>query len=149
MFEFKNIDFLTDVEIDLRINKKTPADNQKGYVPAYEYDIYLNNTNIKVGGICLRIGYNENIYYAGNIGYGVDEEFRGHNYAMKACKLVKQVAIAHDMKKIYITCNPDNLPSRRTCEKLLLNLLEIADLPKDNEMYLEGENQKCIFEWDL
>ena len=45
------------------------------------------------------------------------------------------------MSKLYITCNPDNIPSRKTCEKLGLILEEIVDLPEDNEMYKEGERK--------
>jgi tagatose 1,6-diphosphate aldolase len=53
------------------------------------------------------------------------------------------------MIKLYITCTPNNTPSRKTCEKLGLKLLEIAELPTDNDMYLEGERYKCIYEWIL
>jgi RimJ/RimL family protein N-acetyltransferase len=53
------------------------------------------------------------------------------------------------MDKLIITCNPDNIASRRTCEKAGLKLKEIVDLPNYNEMYLEGERHKCIYEWIL
>jgi len=53
------------------------------------------------------------------------------------------------MEYMFITCNPDNIPSRRTCEKLGLLLQEIVDLPEDNDMYKEGERQKCIYYWEL
>jgi predicted acetyltransferase len=149
MFEFKNIDLLSDYEIDLRIKAKIPANTEKGYVPAYKYNIFLHNTNTNVGFIDIRIGYTESLYYGGHIGYTVFEQFRGNNYALKACRLIKQVASAHEMKKLYITCNPNNIPSRRTCEKLGLKLIEIAKLPPYNDMYLEGEREVCIFEWEF
>lgn len=39
-------------------------------------------------GYCdLRIGYNDNLYYGGHIGYGINEEYRGHHYDAKACEL--------------------------------------------------------------
>lgn len=53
------------------------------------------------------------------------------------------------MDSLTITCNPDNVPSRKTCEKAGLNLKEIVDLPPHNEMYRNGEIQKCIYEWIL
>ena len=149
MFEFKDFDFLTDGEIDLRIEEKSPASDEKGYVPAYKYRITLHNSEDSIGNIDIRIGYNENTYYGGHIGYGIDEAYRGKSYASKACRIIKQVAIAHGMDRLIITCNPDNWASRRTCEKAGLKLKEIADLPQHNEMYLEGERQKCIFEWIL
>ncbi|MCB2300032.1 GNAT family N-acetyltransferase [Clostridium tagluense] len=149
MFEFKDFDFLTDGEIDLKIEEKTPSNDEKGYVPAYKYKITLHNSNDSIGNIDIRIGYNENIYYGGHIGYEIDKAYRGKSYASKACRIIKQVAISHGMDKVIITCDPYNWTSRRTCEKMGLKLKEIADLPPHNLMYLEGERQKCIFEWIL
>lgn len=149
MFEFKDFDFLTDGEIDLKIEDKTEPNEEKGYVPAYKYRITLHNSNDSIGNIDIRIGYNEKIYYGGNIGYKIEQPYRGNNYALKACKIVKQIAIAHGLERVVITCNIDNVPSRITCEKAGLKLKEIVALPLDNEMYKDGERQKCIYEWIL
>ena len=149
MFEFKDFDFLTDGEIDLKIEEKTPSNEEKGYVPAYKYRITMHNSNEIIGNIDIRIGYNENIYYGGHIGYSIEKSYRGNNYAAKACKIIKQIATAHEIEQLIITCNPDNFPSRITCEKAGLKLKEIVDLPPHNEMYQDGERQKCIYEWIL
>ena len=149
MFQFKDFDFLTDGEIDLKIEEKIPYNAEKDYVPAYKYKITLHNSNDTIGNIDIRIGYNEGIYYGGNIGYNIEEPYRGNNYASKACKIIKQVAIAHEMNTLLITCNPDNFPSRITCEKAGLKLKEIVNLPPYNEMYQIGEKQKCLYEWIL
>jgi len=149
MFEFKNFDFLTDGEIDLKIEDKTPSNEEKGYVPAYKYRITMHNSNEIIGNIDIRIGYNENIYYGGHIGYSIEKSYRGNNYATKACKIIKQIATAHGIEQLVITCSPDNIPSRMTCEKAGLKLKEIVDLPPHNEMYQDGGIQKCIYEWVL
>jgi tagatose 1,6-diphosphate aldolase len=57
------------------------------------------------------------------------------------------VAQAHEMEKLIITCNPDNIASRKTCEYVGANLLEIVDVPEYNDMYQRGEKEKCIYEW--
>ena len=149
MFEFKDFDFLTDGEIDLKIEDKTPSNDEKGYVPAYKYRTTIHNSDDSMGNIDIRIGYNENIYYGGNIGYSIIKVHRGNSYASKACRIIKQVAIAHGMDRLIITCNLDNFPSRATCEKVGLKLKEIIDLPPYNEMYQDGERQKCVYEWIL
>ena len=59
LFEFKDFDFLTDGEIDLKIEEKTPSNDEKGYVPAYKYRIALHNSNDSIGNIDIRIGYND------------------------------------------------------------------------------------------
>jgi tagatose 1,6-diphosphate aldolase len=53
------------------------------------------------------------------------------------------------MKKVIISCNPNNIPSRRTCEKVGASLKNIVDLPTDNDLYQRGERQTCIYEWEI
>ena len=89
------------------------------------------------------------VYYGGNIGYKIDEEFRGHRYAAKACKLIFELAKKHDLGYVLITCNPNNGASRRTCESLGGELLEIVELPLDSEMRALGEDVMCVFRFNL
>lgn len=149
MFKFKDFDYLTDGVIDLKIKEKVSPNFEKGYVPTYKYIITLHGSDESIGTINMRVGMNDNLYYVGNIGYGIDEPFRGNHYAARACNIIKDVAVAHDMNQVIITCNPDNLPSRRTCEKVGLTLLEIVDIPPHVNLYQIGERQKCIYEWNL
>jgi len=149
MFGFQDFDYLTDGEIDLKIEEKAPSNEEKGYVPVYKYRITLHKSDDGIGSIDIRMGNNENLYYGGHIGYMIKESYRGNSYASKACKIIKNVAVAHGMNRLIITCNPDNLPSRKTCEKAGLKLKEIVNLPPYNEMYERGERQKCIYEWIL
>lgn len=146
--EFFDTGFLRNEEICLRLERTATEDKARGWLPAYYFSICLHN-GTKVGSCDLRIGYNKNIYYGGNIGYQVDAEYRGHHYAGKACGLLFELARLHDLDHLFITCNPDNFPSRRTCEYAGGVLEGIVDLPKENEMYLEGERQKCIYRFDI
>lgn len=139
---------LSDGEVALRLIGTHPADAVKGYVPYYMFAIVGAETGEKFGLISLRVGDAEQLYLAGHIGYSIYPEHRGHRYAAKACRLIFAFARQHGMESLLITCNPDNLPSRRTCEILGGKLLAIADIPEDNEMYWEGERQKCVFEMD-
>lgn len=148
-FKFLSFDKLQGDEVDLIIERKMPANKKKGYVPAYWYAINLAGTNLTIGTIDLRIGTNPSTYYGGQIGYAIDEKYRGNHYAAKACLLLKEVALAHGMDEVMITCNPENIASNKTCLKLGAELVETVDLPIDNDMYLEGEFQKCIYRWRL
>jgi predicted acetyltransferase len=149
-FKFKDYPPLTDGEIDVVIDEKRPAGFRPGWVPSYEYHICLHGKTEPIGHISLRIGNVKNITrYGGHIGYRVDEPYRGHHYAARACKIVKQVALDYGFKELSITCNPDNYPSRKTCEAIGCKLIEIVDLPEDNDMYLAGDRQKCLYKWDI
>jgi len=149
-FEFNDYEKFFDGEIEVVVRGKQPADLSRGYVPVYEFDICLPGKTDPIGRVGLRIGNTEHLVkYAGHIGYGIQEEYRGHRYAAKACNLIKTIAIDHGFKTLWITCNPDNYPSRRTCEILGCELVEIVDLPVDTAMYREGDRQKCRYRWDL
>lgn len=145
---FINTDFLQNDEIKLLLEKAVDGDDEKGWVPAYHFAI-CNLDGTKMGVCDLRIGHNDNLYYGGNIGYRVDEPYRGHHYAGKACLLLFELAKRHELGYIIITCNPDNYASRRTCEYAGGELLEIAQLPEGNDMRAGGETEKCIYKFVL
>ena len=146
---FFDTTWLRDEELVLRLEKTVDGDPARDWLPAYHFAI-CNPAGEKMGACDLRIGHNESVYYGGNIGYRVDPAFRGHHYAGKACKLLFQLAQRHALDWLIITCNPDNLPSRKTCEWLGGTLLEIAELPESNPMRTEnGETQKCIYRFVL
>ena len=147
--DFLNTDFLKNEEIELILENTTDADPVKKFVPAYHFNICDKQGN-EMGKCNLRVGYNENLYYGGHIGYGVDEKYRGHHYAAKACRLLFELARMHGMKYLYITCRPDNLPSKKTCEYLGGEFIEIAQLPEDNYMRVnKGETETCVFKFNI
>lgn len=145
---FLSTDHLKTDEILLRLEKAAEGDPEKGWVPAYHFAI-CNLQGEKMGVCDLRLGHNEKLYYGGNIGYRIEAPYRGHHYAGKACKLLFQLAKQHELGYVIITCNPDNIPSRKTCAYLNGTLLEIAELPMDNDMRQNGETHKCIFRFEI
>ena len=106
--KFLDTDFLESEEIKLILERTTEADPIRDYVPAYHFTICYKWGN-SMGHCDLRIGYNDNLYYGGHIGYAINEEYRGHHYAAKACMLLFELAKKHGMVYLYVTCNPDNL----------------------------------------
>lgn len=145
-FRFFDAEVLTDGEILLMLDKTVPANPAEGWLPSYHY-IICDRAGHKAGKCDLRIGYSEKLYYGGNIGYRIEEPYRGNHYAGKACRLLFHLAKRHGMDCLVITCNPDNYPSRKTCEYAGGALREIVDLPEDNDMRLDGETRKCIYEF--
>ena len=146
---FLDTDFLKNEEIRLVLEKTVEADPAKNWLPAYHFAI-CNPEGVKMGVCDLRIGHNESVYYGGNIGYRVEEPYRGRHYAGKACLLLFELARRHGMEYLIITCNPDNWPSRKTCGYAGGELVEIAELPEDNDMRVEdGETHKCIYRFSL
>jgi tagatose 1,6-diphosphate aldolase len=141
---------LVDGDLTLRLRKTETGRSARGLAPSYTFDMIHSRTGKTMGSISLRIGHTKHLtHYAGHIGYGVDEAFRGHRYAARACKLLLPLAKRHGLDPLWITVNPDNVPSRRTCEIFGARMVEIVDLPQDSEMYRRGERRKCRYRVDL
>ena len=146
--EFLDTEELQTEEIKLVVERLAEEDPVKGWVPAYHFSIRDRQGNPL--GVCdLRVGYNEKLYYGGHIGYEIREEYRGHHYAAKACRLLFSLAERHGMDHLFITCNPDNVPSRKTCEALGGEFLGIAELTEDNDMRQRGEKAVRVYRFRL
>lgn len=138
---FSDFDFLSDGEITLRISQQYKGDDE--LLPFYYYDIFVVDT--AVGKISIRIGNNYHSYFNGHIGYEIDKEYRGNNYSYKACKLVFQVAKAHGMNELILTCDESNIASYKTIEKLGAELIETVKPPEDYFAYREDMEKQRIY----
>ena len=115
-----------------------------------DYGIYLHGTNTRIGYCDLRVGMNRELLYAGNIGYRIHVSYQGHGYAYDATKLLLQeAASSYEMKYVVITCSPDNIPSKRTLERLQGKFVNEVNVPKDHWLYQRGETVKDIYYFDL
>jgi len=143
-FKFLSAQDLADSEIYLEIDKCIP-----GAIPLYVMRIIKKGSGVIVGQITLQVADERDVYYIGHIGYRVHEEFRGNNYALKACRLIFGLAKRHGMSELIITCNPDNAASRRTLEKLGGIMKEIVKVPEWHELYEKGDREKCVFLFEV
>lgn len=136
---------LNDGEIRLVLANVTRAVPEKGYLPAYFFQIRRCSDNALAGSCTLRVGQNEAVQYSGHIGYAVNPAFRGQHYAAKAVALLLPLAFRNEMEQVVITCLPDNEASRRTCLLAGGTFLGIADLPHWHEMYQTGRKNVCRY----
>ena len=49
------------------------------------------------------------------------------------------------MDEPWITCNPDNIASRRTREAPGARLIQIVPLPESSDLYAAGDRWKCRY----
>ncbi|MCL2741149.1 MAG: GNAT family N-acetyltransferase [Oscillospiraceae bacterium] len=138
---------LCDGTVRLVCTGKGQEDRERKLVPDYKFAICVRGE--KVGNVALRIGYTESLYYAGQIGYDVDEAHRGIGYAGRACRLLPSVAKAHGMGRLLITNDHGNHASRRVCEKLGARHLRLARIPEWHALYGFGRRFSNIYEWDI
>lgn len=99
---------LTDGEIDIYLN------SNEGDI-AFRGIIYLHDTPLEVGVIDYRGPCDSK--WLGDIGYTINEEYRGNNYAYKALELISPVISEKGIDKVTITTYSNNIPSIKTIEK--------------------------------
>jgi predicted acetyltransferase len=147
LFQFRDPGLLVDDDLELMLVSKHNGDPRQIHVPVYIFNmILIGRPQIVMGRLSLRIGHTEHIeMYAGHIGYTVEPAHRGHHYAARSCRLVLPLAKDHEIDPLWITCNPDNIASRRTCEILGATLMEIVPIPADDPLYQADTKWKCRY----
>lgn len=143
--------------IDFASIHKTIVSNeiqlQLSYKRSNIHDLYfyiiLTKENKGIGYISYRSKNNIDNYYYGNIGYRIIEQYRGNNYAYKACELLKTVLQELEVKETIITVSPENIASRKTIEKLNTELIETVDVPNWHPLYINNEKIKMIYKWRI
>lgn len=146
-----------DVEQFLRDSPwgRFAGDPATGRVPAYQFWMLLRHgpagpnapPPLRIaGGVSLRIGSTPPIQlYYGHIGYHVYPAARGHRYAYRACRLVLPLLHAHGIERVVLTCDPQNISSRRTIQRLGGNYVDTVPVPPGEPLYSRGEYWKARF----
>lgn len=142
--DFREPGALADGDLRLRLREWFPGDSTRGWVPAYRFDLVAHGE--VAGNIELRLGATPAmVRFGGQIGYAVERGHRGRRYAARALRQLFPLAVSHGMTELWITSNPENVASRRTCELAGAEFVDVVDLPVDSDMYAEGERQKCRY----
>lgn len=135
---------------DLQLILASFEHNSVHRVPAYSFRMAHAVTGEEMGSIRLRVGSTDHLErYAGHIGYRVHEPYRGHRYAARALRLLIPLARHHGLNPLWITCNPENIASRRTLEIAGAQFVEIVEVPEDCVIYQSGHPTKCRYRLDL
>jgi len=138
----------SDGDLELVLARLAPADPVKDWVPAYHFD--MRTAGERAGHIQLRVGRTQFLdNFAGQIGYTVEPAHRGRHFAARSVKLLMPFARSLGYDDLWITADPRNTASRRSCELAGARFVEIVDLPVGCEMYVAGDRQRCRFHLDL
>ena len=109
---------MRDEELSLLLIARQSAAESLWQVPTYIFQMRSAPSDISMGRISFRANDSDWVVrYAGHIGYSVEEPYRGRRFAERSCRLLLPFVRLH-RSQIWITCGPDNIPSRRTIERL-------------------------------
>lgn len=135
---------LRDEELELELIEYGLQEAHK--VPAYLIRMVHHHSREELGRIRLRVGSTTHIEcYAGHVGYTVHPQHRGHHYAARSLRLLLPFARELKLNPLWITCDPENIASRRTLERVGAELIEIVDVPTDCIVHRSGHPHKCRY----
>ncbi len=137
MFRFLQPGRLVDGELELVLVKMEVL-VKKGYVPCYEFEMRRTGTPRVLGSIRLRIGSVTELRYPGHIGFGVKPRYRGRHYAARSCRLLLPFARAHGLSAVWLTCDPKNVASQKSCLLAGARYVATITVPEHHELYRLG-----------
>lgn len=137
-FKFLRPGKLADRELELVLVRTEEADPVKHHSPMYEFEMVHTSQRMVMGKIRLRIASAVALRYPGHIGFEVAKRFRGRRYAARSCQLLLPLAIAHGLKTVWVTVDPKNISSQKTCQIIGARYVETVKIPCDHEMYQDG-----------
>jgi predicted acetyltransferase len=115
-------------------------------VPTYFFRMVSAESREELGHINLRVGSTVHVErYGGHIGFDVAPAHRGRRFAARATRLLIPLAKQLGLDPLWITCDPDNWASRRSCELAGTEFVEIVDVPADCCIFQSGHPRKCRY----
>ncbi len=130
---------LIDQDLTLKLidsGHKGPKDWPFAY---YKFHMVNSKSSEIMGWITLRITQPESApQWLTNVGFTVHQKHRGNRYAVRATKLLRRLALSHELDVLWIGCSEDNIASRRCCELLDAEYVETIDVPEGIDLYDQG-----------
>lgn len=127
----------------------SPADRSMGFGCERIWKITENGNRKEIGRISYRDGESRCVFYYGHIGYHIDEPWRGKHYAFRACELIRDEIWHGGKTSVVITCDPENIPSRKTCERLGCIYEGTVKVPEDIIRKYDIYHTKRRYIWKL
>jgi len=149
MFQFIQFDDLRDDEIKLVLKSHDEPDAENGIAPRYGFSIIHINDDKDIGVVYFAVNNSRRQYLRGHLSYGVSPAYSGHNYAMKAYRLIKPVALAHGFKRLFIGSKYDNIASRKTIERLGAIPVTLDDVPDKEILQALQDDKIDMYVWDI
>jgi predicted acetyltransferase len=149
-FSFIDPGVLRDSDLQLRLIRTILHPPESNLAPEYNFAMDLADGTRDIGGINIRMGSTKSLMmYRGQIGYSVDEKYRGHHYAARSISLILPIFKKHGFQQVFVTCNPDNAASIRSLVLAGAKFIECVDVPPEEPPFQRGEKQKRRYVFDI
>ena len=111
----------------------------EGFIPCTTYWVMLDNKIIGLANIKHYL--NDHLRKrGGHLGLSIDKDYRRKGYGLASTKLlIEKARDEFGIDDILLTNEPDNIPSRRMCEKLGA---ELVDIDEHCHYWIRSNNKK-------
>ena len=121
----------------------------KGSIQEICYYRIFESINTDQCGYCYLIINDGRPSHMGNIGFHIDEHFRGNGFATSACRQLMEIAKSKGMQTLYIAFNLENIVTKRICDHLG-GILEGTMMPETHlELCSKTSLLRYIYRFDL
>ena len=149
MKSFREFGDLSDGEIKLVLKSIDEPNIENEISLRYGFSIIHIQDNEDIGIIYFAADKSDRQYLRGHLSYGVSPAYSGHNYAAKACMLLKPVISMHGFTSVFIGAKNDNIASIRTIEKIGAQPIAIDDIPHPTVWDTLQEEQVTMYLWKI
>ena len=139
----------SDGVIDLIPVRESPPSRMLEFGHERVWRITEHGKRLEIGRIRYRDGESPGIFFFGHIGYHIDPPWRGHHYAARACRLLREDLLRSGKSSVVITCDPDNEPSRKTCLALGCIREGVVDVDPELRKHFDISPRKERYIWLL
>lgn len=140
--------YISGDHVDLELLEFVRMPLKKQCRPYYIFSILVQKN--EVGRLVFRLGSDKDHEFSGHIGYTIEEAYRGHHYAYEACRTLIPFMKKMGYHHVIITCDPTNIASRKTIEKLPVHYLGTKPIPRHlRKQYEKHEIEKRIYQFEL
>lgn len=144
---------MIDGDLELVLREISGASSPDQTLSNCAFKMIHRPSGAEAGTLNLRVGYTQNVtQYRGNIGYIVFEAYRGQHYSSRSCSLLVPLLKKIQFSPIWFTCNIDNIPSRKSIERvgaLYVDTTVVPDYYKFIQFYPSEARKKLRFRWDV
>ena len=117
--------------------------------PTYIYDVLQHDGNLVVGRVTYSVLPPHLKGHYSNVSMSFKQDFDFKSIEYECCNLIKQVALYHGAKRLYLTCDPKDKESRVVFSKLHTTLQEIKTKTYMDENNKRQIEEACIWLWEF
>ena len=117
--------------------------------PTYFFDVVVRGTTTIVGKVTFSVLDPNQKGHFSNVFMTFERDYDLKSIEYECCMLIKQLAVFHKAKWLYLSCDPRDFATRVVFERLGTSLQEIKTGTYFDEEQTRQIKEQCVFLWEF